>query len=173
MVMTVDEVALAGIDSPLALHPRLTIVGDLGAADRRSLADRLLAAIAGDLSATVRWTDPLGEHRSADQDADMQPKAFEIDAEELRAEPTPDRLLALLGRARQADTRGVQSLAIMLDPFAGLAIMRIWELLSITERVSNRVQVLLLTDDEVTLAWAAHRAQTGSLDLVRYWGAQT
>jgi hypothetical protein len=171
--MTVDEVTLAGIEAPLQLHPRLTVVGDLDAGERRTLADRIVGAIRGDEGATVCWTDPLGEHRLADPFADMQPRIVELDSVELRAEPTPDRLLALLGRARQANSRGVQSLALLLDPFSGLPIMRIWELLSITERVSNRVQVLLLTDDEVTLAWAAHRAQTGSLELVRYWGAET
>ena len=172
MAMSVDEVTLAGIEMPLTLHPRLTVVGDLAADERRKLADRLLAALGGDLSANVRWTDPIGERRNADRDSPVQPRIVEIGAADLVHEPTPERLLGLLGRARQADTQGVQSLALLVDPFAGLPIMRVWELLSITERVSERVQVLLLTDDEVTLAWAGHRAQTGSLELVRFWGAE-
>jgi hypothetical protein len=71
------------------------------------------------------------------------------------------------------DTHGNDSLALMIDPFHGLPIIKIWELLSITERVSERLQVLMLTQDDVTVAWAAHRATLDLLQLVRYWGADT
>ena len=168
--MRVDEVSL-GNAAPLAFHPRLTVMADLTAERRQNLADRLHATFDGEADGSVRWTDSLGEHRVVHIGAPVMPRVFVIEPADLGPDPTADRLLALLGRARQPDASGDGSLAVLLDPFAGLAIMRIWELLSITERVSERVQILMLTDDEVTVAWSTHRASTGALNLVRFWGA--
>jgi hypothetical protein len=165
--MRIDEVTLQSPSGPLGLHPRLTVVADLGPTKRLGLLTELNSALVGN-GKTVRWTDPLGEPRTG-----PGPRLCCIGPGDLRPDPTTDRLLTLLGRARQSDRDGLHAIAVLNDPFADLPIMRIWTLLSLTERVSERVQTLLLTDDEVTVAWATHRASTGALELVRYWGAPT
>jgi hypothetical protein len=169
--VSIDEVTLATEARPLILHPRLTVVADLEPHQQTGVVERVSGALNGAHGSLVLWTDPLGQRHQVRPDDGPGPRLTTITASELRPTPTPERLLTLLSRARLADPNGIGSLAVLLDPFVNLPIMRIWELLTITERVSERVQVLLLTNDEVTVAWSNHRATTGSLELVRCWGA--
>jgi hypothetical protein len=164
--MRIDAVTLQSAGNPLGLHPRLTVVADLGPTKRLGLLTELHVALAATDPAVMRWTDPLGEARTG-----PGPRLCCIGPSDVRTDPTTDRVLTLLGRARQSDRDGLHALAVLNDPFADLPIMRIWTLLSLVERVSERIQTLLLTDDEVTVAWATHRASTGALELLRYWGA--
>jgi hypothetical protein len=169
MGVHVDQVSLTADDTPLDLHDRFTVVGDLDAERRIRLIERFSHAFVGESATTVLWRDSLGEQRTVHRGAPAVPTLFLIDSDDIGERPETDRLLTLLGRARAQTPE--PALAVLNEPFAHLPIMRIWELLTVAERLSERLQILLLTSDDVTVAWATHRAQTGVLGLVRYWGA--
>ena len=171
--MKVTSLQLAGMDHPLVLHPRLTVVADVAGPAQIDLVGRIATALTGNGDGTASWIDSVGEPCVSGSGEEPGPRLTLVRAEDLAIDPSPQRLLTLLGRARETDRRGLEALAVLMDPFAPLPIMRIWELLSLTERVSERVQTLLVTDDEVTVAWSAHRAGTGQLDLVRFWAPST
>ncbi len=156
--MRVDEVMLAGAAAPLILHPRLTVISGLGPMRRTELLSQLRGAMAGSVGTVVRWTDEIGEPRVV-QD---EPLLIEVIGA-LPQSADAAWLVNLLTRARVRP----RCLAVADDPFAHLPIMRVWELLAVLERVTERVQTLLLTADEVTVAWASQRATAGDIALVR------
>lgn len=64
--MRFNELTLGDPDEELQLrfHPELTILSGLGAADRRSLADSVIAALGGQAPSTLRFTDGAGVDRA-------------------------------------------------------------------------------------------------------------
>lgn len=75
---------------------------------------------------------------------------------------------ALLGRAASLRPNGiVGTVPLLLDePLVRIAPADRCDLLDVLVRISDRTQIVLLTDDPVTTTWARHHAERGELRLV-------
>lgn len=82
-------------------------------------------------------------------------------------------LTARIIEARNAGRRG-ESLPVLLDdPFVALQGERKWEVLDLVERLSQKVQVVYLTDDPDVVLWARRRVNAGSVALLECSAAET
>lgn len=75
-------------------------------------------------------------------------------------------LLARVARARRVDREGEPVPLLIDDALAGFARQDKWPLLDLLVRLGQAVQVVYLTDDSDTVAWAAARAGTGDVGFV-------
>jgi hypothetical protein len=162
----VDEVTLAGRPPlRLHLHERLTIVVGCPAEDRAEICAALPPAFLGfDVASLVRWVDASGTLRLVTTTDAIVPKLTVIGPSHI--DGTPDRVLDLLTLARVPPTAMAPGLAVLDEPFVDCTAKQTWELLDLIQRVSGKVQTMMLSDDECVRAWAElHEDWLGLIDL--------
>jgi len=161
----IEEFSLAGpTDFEVALHARLTIVRGCDEALRREICETLPGAFYGfDVVSRVRWTGRSGESHTVGPTDAIVPKLTVIHNHQL---DTPDRIVDLLTMARVPGTARAPGLVVLDEPFGDLDAQQTWECLDLLDRLSSRVQMLVLTEEPCVEAWAEHRQGAGTLSCI-------
>jgi hypothetical protein len=161
-VVQIEEFSLAGPAAfEVTLHPRLTIIRGCHEIMRNTLCRVLPGAFYGfDVASTVRWIGRSGESHVVGPTDAIVPKLTVIHGHEV---DTADRMLDLLTMARVPGTARAPGLVVLNEPFADLDAPHTWESLDMLDRLSARLQMLLLTEDPCIEAWAEHRQGKGTL----------
>lgn len=76
------------------------------------------------------------------------------------------RLLAALTRANRVGPSSEPVPVLLDDPFVRVPAERKWELMDMLRRLSEKTQLLYLTDDPFVGAWARRRADSGAITLL-------
>ena len=160
--MQIEDFSLAGpVAFEVSLHPRLTIVRGCYEALRRTVCEILPGAFYGfDVASKVRWIGRSGETHVVGPTDAIVPKLTVIRSDQL---DTSNRIVDLLTMARVPGTARAPGLVVLDEPFRDLDTHETWEALDIVDRLSARVQMLLLTEDPCVEAWAEHRQGAGTM----------
>jgi hypothetical protein len=75
-------------------------------------------------------------------------------------------LLAHLTRAAHVGSADESVPVVLNEPFLRIAAERKWELLDMLRRLSDKTQLVYLTDDPFVAAWARRRAAAGLISLL-------
>lgn len=86
--------------------------------------------------------------------------------EDADVEELLEYLLAALTRANHVGPRGEPVPVFLDDAFSRAPAERSWELMDMLERLSEKTQVMYLTDDPFIGAWARQRADVGGIALL-------
>ena len=112
--------------------------------------------------------------RVADRHAAVERRvtALELQVREQRGDDGADvdqlqqHLLAALTKACHVGPRDEPVPVLLDDPFLRVPAERKWELMDMLRRLSEKTQILYLTDDPFIGAWARRRADTGAITLL-------
>jgi hypothetical protein len=137
-------------------------------ATRSQLVAELAAARAAALTASGVDVEKLSDRHAA---VERRVAALEVqlrgergdgaDVEELQ-----QYLLAALTRANCVGPSGEPVPVLFDDPFARVPAERKWELMDLLRRLSEKTQVLYLTDDAFIGAWARQQADDNAISLL-------
>jgi hypothetical protein len=161
----IEDFTLSG-RSPVhvTLHRRLTVLSGCSADLREWVCQTLPGAFYGfDVASSVRWIGRSGERRVVAATDAIVPKITVIRAAQL---DQPDRILDLLTMARVPATARAPGLVLLDDPFEPYNTQQTWESLDLLDRLSSRVQMLLLSNDPCVSGWAQHRQGRGQLSAI-------
>jgi hypothetical protein len=137
--------------------------GDVAATyEEGAAAPGVLGVLAPDVDALrqLMLVEPfdLGLRVDVDPDADID------------TDTAPDRvhqrLVARLARARHHGPDREPVPAVLNEVFGALPPDIAWDLLDMVERLSERAQVVYLTDDAFVRAWARQRAEEGAISFL-------
>ncbi len=132
---------------------------------RREAAVSLLRRRRDELRVTARGRPPKPRSSTESELTRIDVMAQRVEALEARLghdsldarETVAKRLLARLARARSADPETGESLPVIVDdPLLRVPVDRRHDLLDMLMRVSERMQVIYVTDDPVVMRWARH-----------------
>jgi hypothetical protein len=157
----IEDFSLAGpTELEITLHPRLTILRGCSQPVRQAICEYLPGAFYGfDVASKVRWIGRSGERHVVGPTDAIVPRLTVIHHEQLDSE---QRILDLVTMAGASTTARAPGLIVFDEPFADHNDRQTWEYLEMLDRLSVRMQMLLLTEDPCVTAWADHRQGAGT-----------
>jgi hypothetical protein len=146
----------SGPDLAALVAERSSIVAELAAArdDAMRLVDVDVAALRDRHTAAERRVAALETHLRGER------------GESADIEQVQRYLLAALTKANCVGPLGEPVPVLLDDPFVRVAAERKWELMDMLRRLSEKTQVLYLTDDAFIGAWARRRSDAGEIALL-------